>query len=167
MTRRRILIATLGLVLALLGGWSPGIAAPTETHCVIAVVPQEPSGRLRTEHLGCFFYPVEAQTAVAELKSSRESLGLASFTLGIHYDGTNGTGSSITIVGSSCGGGYWNTGPTWANRISSSYNGCPRLRHYDLPSATGAYADTTGAGTTDNLPGALNNKTESVAYLSS
>jgi hypothetical protein len=157
----------LALALVLLVGSSPGVALPAQTHCVITVVAQDPSGNLRTEHLGCFLDPTEAQRVAADLSNGRASLGLTSFTLGIHYDGTNGTGSSITIVGSSCGGGYWNTGPTWANRISSSYNGCQRLRHYDLPSATGASADTTGAGTTDNLPGALNNKTESVMYLSS
>lgn len=166
MKRRWILRSgtALAALLALIGSWSTGMARPAETHCVLVVVAQDVSGELKTESRGCFFLATEAQVA-AELRGAGGEL--ASFTLGIHYDGTNGTGSSITIVGSSCGGGYWNTGPTWANRISSSYNGCQRLRHHDLPSAAGASVDTTGAGTTDNLPALLNNKTESVTYLSS
>jgi hypothetical protein len=69
------------------------------------------------------------------------------------------------VVGGSCSGGYWNTGSTWANRISSSWNGCYRLRHHDGPSKTGTYADTLGPGT-HNLPSHMNNKTESVSYWS-
>ncbi len=91
---------------------------------------------------------------------------LSSFALGIHFDGANGSGSSITVTGAACSGGYWNTGSAWANRISSSYNGCGRLAHFDLPNKGGSVENTFGAGTTDNL-GALNNQTESVAYHSS
>jgi hypothetical protein len=91
---------------------------------------------------------------------------LSSFTLGIHFDGFNGTGSSISVAGSSCTGGWWNTGTTWANRISSSYNGCARLRHYDLANKGGSYQDTYGAGTTDNLS-TMDNRSESVSYHSS
>lgn len=90
----------------------------------------------------------------------------STFTLGVHFDGFNGTGSSISVVGSDCSGGYWNTGTTWANRISSSWNGCYRLRHYDSPYATGAWQDTYGAGSTHNLS-TLNNRAESVAYFGS
>jgi len=86
------------------------------------------------------------------------------FTIGIHYDGPNGTGSSIAIKGTGCTGGYWNTGSTWANRIESSYNGCYRLRHYDYPNKSGAQASTTGAGVKRNLPAAMANRTESVSY---
>lgn len=70
-------------------------------------------------------------------------------------------------MGAGCTGGYWNTGLAWANRISSSWNGCYRLRHYDGPNKSGASGDTVGAGSTHNVPAAINNKTESVAYLGS
>jgi hypothetical protein len=63
-------------------------------------------------------------------------------------------------------GGYWNTGSTWANRISSSYNGCYRLRHWELPNKSGASESTYGVGTTNNL-GSLNNRVQSVSYHSS
>jgi hypothetical protein len=88
-----------------------------------------------------------------------------SYTLGIHYDGYNGTGGSITVAGSGCTGGYWNT-PWWFdNRASSSYNGCPYLGHYDHPHLSGATYYTGGVGTTDNL-GWFSNRTESVQYFS-
>lgn len=91
---------------------------------------------------------------------------VSSFTLGVHFDGANGSGSSITVTGSGCNGGWWNTGASWANRISSTYNGCGRLAHYDLPNKGGSVESTYGVGTTDNL-GILNNRAESVAYHSS
>lgn len=103
----------------------------------------------------------------SDLLASTETASLLSpFTLGVHFDGANGSGSSISVTGSSCSGGYWNTGTSWANRISSSYNGCGRLAHHDLSNKGGAVESTFGAGTTDNL-GGMNNRTESVAYYSS
>ena len=92
---------------------------------------------------------------------------LSTFTLGRHYDGYNGTGSSISVVGSSCTGGYWNTTSSWDNRISSSYNGCARLRHYAYPNKVVPFDDTQGSGTTDNLNSTLNNNAESISYHSS
>jgi len=96
-----------------------------------------------------------------------EGSSLASFTLGIHFDGSNGSGSSISIVGTGCSGGWWNTGGSWANRISSSKNGCYRLTHHDYPNRGGDSEDTVGAGATHNLSSSMNNKTESVSYWSS
>ncbi len=86
------------------------------------------------------------------------------FTIGIHYTGSNGSGSSIVIKGTGCTGGYWNTGSTWGNKISSSYNGCYRLRHYDNPNRSGSQTSTTGAGVIRNLVSAMVNRTESVSY---
>lgn len=87
-----------------------------------------------------------------------------SFTLGIHFDGSNGTGSSIAIKGSSCTGGYWNATGFWKNRISSSWNGCYRLRHYDYQNKSGSSYTTTGGGQVDNIASWFSNKTESVSY---
>jgi hypothetical protein len=109
----------------------------------------------------------EAAPSGQELFTGTEAASvISSFTLGTHFDGFNGTGSSISVVGSSCTGGYWNTGASWANRISSSWNGCYRLRHHDGPNKTGTYADTVGSGT-HNLPSSMNNRTESVSYWGS
>ena len=154
-----------------------------ESHCVVNVVDQKPDGELVLSSPTCFDTLIAAMDFASDtattintetvpeegsrLASTPNPQPMATFTLGIHYDGYNGTGSSITVVGGSCTGGWWNTGGTWANRISSSYNGCYRLRHYDNPNKTGAWVDTTGVGQTDNLPWIMNNRTESVAYYGS
>jgi len=155
-------------------GATPLQGKPIETHCVVFVVDQAESGALLTSAPDCFASSEEAAVAAAMPLPGLQSADLdasvnasSTFTLGIHYDGLNGTGSSITVVGSSCTGGYWNT-PSWFdNRISSSYNGCYRLRHYDRPNKRGSATNTYGAGTTDNLASWMNNRTESVAYYGS
>lgn len=158
-----------------------GAAAPDhQTHCVVEVVAQTADGELLTGPADC--YPTFAE-AMAVASGGRLRLlaatpgsvvltdeaiaeSVSSFTLGIHYDGASGSGSSISVVGSSCAGGYWNTSSSWSNRITSSWNGCARLRHWDGPSKTGSYQDTSGVGTTDNLT-TMDNRTESVSYHSS
>jgi len=132
----------------------------------------KPDGELQTKDGGCYSEEsaVQFQVSFGASRFGSSALGsggglavLSSFTLGRHYDGAGGTGSSISIVGSSCTGGYWNTPSAWDNRISSSYNGCAQLKHWDLPYTSGTVESTFGAGTTDNL-GFMNNRTESVSY---
>lgn len=150
-----------------------------ETHCVVEVIDRAPSGELVMSAPRCFGSFAEALEVASGgmVRVDREVGGSAlfsegdmavtvsSFTLGVHFDGFNGSGSSITVAGTTCGGGWWNTGTAWRNRISSSYNGCQHLRHFDAPNKGGEFEDTYGAGTTDNLAG-LNNRAESVAYYS-
>lgn len=142
------------------------------THCVVVVVDQEPDGELVTTQPTCGPSRLEAIEKASSILadatglSTVDTAGLLSFTLGTHYDGASGTGSSISVVGSSCTGGYWNTPAAWDNRISSSYNGCARLRHWDSPDKVGTFQDTAGVGTTDNLT-TLNNQAESVSYHAS
>ncbi len=162
---------------------SPAATADTpepETHCVLQVRYQKPDGELVMAPARCFASFAEAVadasggavrvdpgTPAAALWTDPDlQVLLSGFALGTHYDGFNGSGSSVTIRGSSCTGGWWNTSAAWDNQISSSWNGCTRLRHYDYPNKGGASQDTYGSGTTDNLS-TLNNRTESVAYLSS
>lgn len=149
-----------------------------ETHCVAFVIDQEKDGELILSKPDCFGSEEDAETwteigllqpAISAAIAANLGGGVtafSTFTLGKHYDGFNGSGSSITIIGSSCSGGYWNTWTSWDNRISSSYNGCARLRHYDLPNKAGSWQNTYGAGTTDNL-NTLNNRAESISYHSS
>lgn len=182
MFRTRILAVLAVLGVALLGAL-PALAGATgdgELHCLVVVEGQERYGELILSSPECYssfeeamavasggLLTVEAAPSGEELFSAPDAGSLlSSFTMGTHFDGFNGSGSSISVVGSSCTGGYWNTGASWANRISSSWNGCYRLRHYDGPNKTGAYADTVGPGT-HNLPSSMNNKTESVSYRSS
>lgn len=146
---------------------------PVDSHCVVHVIGQAEDGRLTMSDADCYATTTEAALAASgTLQSTTTGIDAfamagSTFILGIHYNGYNGAGSSITVVGSSCTGGYWNT-PTWFdNRITSTYNGCGRLRHYDLPNKGGSYTNTYGAGTTDNLSAWMNNRTESVSYHSS
>ena len=145
-----------------------------ETHCVVYVTEKAEDGELKTSAPTCFPTIEKAAAQAGQPLLAAQIAGLdgmtyafSTFTLGIHYDGYNGTGSSITVVGSSCSGGYWNT-PSWFdNTISSSYNGCYKLRHYDRPGKSGGYKNTYGVGQTDNITGWMNHRTESVAYYSS
>lgn len=154
-----------------------------DIHCVVRVVDQSTEGEFIFGPTNCFDTLVLAmdfatgeQLVEDGVSTSSDASRMAdptagavssTFTLGTHFDGSNGTGSSISVVGSSCIGGWWNTGGSWANRISSSWNGCYRLRHYDKPNKVGTWADTTGVGQTKNVPSLMNNRTESVAYFGS
>jgi hypothetical protein len=186
--RRAAAVAALTLAAAVVAA-VPAIAqtaeAVTEEHCVAVVVDVAADGRLVLGEPDCFSTVVDAaeaaEAALADLAASNRTgaksamadssgdllvVQASSKTLGIHYDGSGGTGSSITVVGSACTGGYWNASATWKNRISSSYNGCGRLKHYDKPSMVGIMYTTLGVGTTDNLSW-FSNMTESVSYHAS
>ncbi|KAA3637569.1 MAG: hypothetical protein DWP92_07535 [Armatimonadetes bacterium] len=153
----------------------------TESHCVVTTVGQESDGELITTGVECFDTFADAMVFASNgsLLLPRDASGsvlftdpgvsamASTFTLGVHFDGYSGTGSSTTVVGADCTGGYWNTPAWFDNKISSSYNGCARLKHFDYANASGYLTATTGAGTTDNLPYSANNKTESVSYHSS
>ena len=176
---RTRLLATFGLALAATAlspaaaGAKPAEPVELDVHCVVYVVDKAEDGELKMSDPECFSTEAAAAERAAQpilkpdLATLDGSYTMSSWTIGKHYNGKNGTGSSITVVGSSCTGGYWNTPGWFDNKISSSYNGCYRLRHYDLPYKQGSGANTYGAGTTDNLPSYMNNRTESVAYFSS
>lgn len=145
---------------------------PVETHCVLFVVDQKDDGQLIMSEPDCFDDEASADAWAAA--DPENKLGVApsggagvilesTFTLGRHYDGFNGTGSSVTVVGSSCTGGWWNTSTWWDNRISSTENGCSWVRHWDYPNKGGSSESTYGTGTIDNLT-YMNNKAESVSY---
>jgi hypothetical protein len=150
-----------------------------ESHCVIVVEGQKATGELVMSDPVCFESFSEALEAATGHAIPPDTVGgdvftdsvigqmAGSYTIGIHYSGYNGSGSSISVVGSSCIGGWWNTPSAWDNQISSSYNGCAVLRYYDYPNASGYLGYTSGVGTTDNLTAGANNKTESVKYSSS
>lgn len=181
--KRRALWLMAVSVMVLVGAL-PGLASPTsdeESHCVREVVGQKADGELILSEARCYssFMLAALDVSGGEVVLDHDATGeglfdggaegssLASFTLGIHFDGYNGSGSSISIVGTDCSGGWWNTGGSWANRISSSKNGCYRLTHHDYPNKVGDFESTVGAGATHNLSSSMNNKTESVSYWSS
>lgn len=181
--RRSILVVVFGVMLVVLTPAAIGVgwSARLESHCVLRVLDQGADGQLLLSPPECY------QTLAAALEAASggtvtldpdfsgaqllADINIGQFalasTLGVHFDGLNGAGSSISISGGGCTGGYWNTGASWANRISSSWNGCYRLRHHNLPSGSGSYGDTVGVGSTQNVPSSINNKAESVSYWAS
>lgn len=169
MRRSKCVSLTLAIMLAF-GAAGTGTAAassPTPTHCVVHVIGEKPSGELLVGPESCFATLEEAMIAegVAEWgtgASSRAS-ALATFTIGIHYDGGNLTGASMSVVGSNCSGGWLNVSAIWNNRISSTEHGCPRIRHYNGTNLTGSSQTTVAPG--GNLT-TLNNLTSSIQYLS-
>ena len=186
--RRATAVAALTLATALVAV-VPAVAQTAEPvaeeHCVVVAVDVASDGRLVLDEPECYSTVADAaeatEVALADVAASNRSVArsalasdsagqqvaqASSKTLGIHYDGTSGSGSSITVVGSACTGGYWNASATWKNRISSTYNGCGRLKHYDKPSMVGTMYTTLGVGTTDNLSW-FANMTESVSYHAS
>lgn len=185
---RRALILSIVTLATIMVVVSPANARRDDTggsssgdQCVAQVVDQRSDGELVTGEPTCFDTFAEAMSfaSAGEVDLALDTPGsavftderigtlAASFTLGIHFDGFNGTGASIGIVGTSCSGGYWNALGFWANRISSSFNGCYHLRHYDKPSRVGSYFNTYGGGQVDNMASWFNNRTESVAYYAS
>lgn len=180
--RRRLLLGVTLVVAALMTLAVPAATArdDAEAHCVFLVADQAPDGELALESLGCSptFAEAMAVASGGALSLSPDTPGeavfsdtaiaqaVSSFTLGIHFDGYNGTGSSITVVGTSCSGGWWNAPAWFDNLTSSSYLGCYRLVHYDYANLGGASVHTVGAGATRNLT-TFNNRTGSVQYFGS
>jgi hypothetical protein len=90
----------------------------------------------------------------------------STFIIGIHYDGLGFTGSSFSVVGSDCAGGWLNTPAGWNDRIRSTVNGCPRIRHYDGANLTyDVYGAQDSYGGGGNLT-TLDRHTSSLQYLS-
>jgi hypothetical protein len=182
-SKRSIAVVAMMIVNLLVGAGSAVGTQPSDDgeHCVIEVIGQMKSGELVMSDPVCFdtfaqatfaassgAVRVRSDTTPVDLFTTQDfAVALSSFTLGVHYDGSSGAGSSITVVGSSCSGGYWNTTEVWDNRISSTWNGCYRIKHHDLPAMGGAYASTYGVGAVHNVPSALNNAAESISYWSS
>lgn len=161
-TKRNVAAAVLAAGLVVGGGAASTSAAggaPTaaraEEHCVIRVTQRDPDGRLHTTEPEC------ASTRGSALRSAGVT-ALADWAIGVHFDGANLTGSSLTVLGADCTGGWLNLPAGWSNRISSTSHGCPRIRHWDGFWLVSPSEDTVWPG--GNL-GLLNNKPSSIQYL--
>ncbi|MEY2423032.1 MAG: hypothetical protein QOI95_3099 [Acidimicrobiaceae bacterium] len=169
----------LGLALTLLVSCSmmfgaESASAAWHNHCVVSAIGQRSDGELITSSPLCYSTFAEAMNAVgvdttgisdvspAGLAATGRLKGAATFIIGIHYDGYNWTGASFSVTGSNCSGGWLNVAPSWNDRISSTYNGCPRIRHFWNANLNGTWQDTTGSG--GNLS-VLDNQTTSIQYL--
>lgn len=125
--------------------------APVEKHCIVHVIDRAASGRLRTTEPVCSASRAEAGARAA-----------SSEMIGVHFEGAGYTGSSFTVVGDDCTGGWLDLNAAWINRVSSTLHGCPRIRHFNGYGLTGTNQTTMAPGA--NL-GALNNLTNSIQYL--
>ena len=91
-------------------------------------------------------------------------LAAASSILGTHYDGVY-SGSSFTVTGSNCNGGWINLSGFWNNRVSSTVNGlCHRIKHHDYANKGGSYQSTWGWGGSLTY---MNNRASSISYNNS
>ena len=159
-------------------------AAPTmateesdDSHCVIQIEGVEETGEFITAEPVCFGTLAEALASAgvdidpqARINMSDvvaddllATAAASSGPLGIHFDGFNVTGSSITVTGSDCGGGYINLSNAWVNRISSTYNLCPVVRFWDGYDKSGGF-ESTSPSQINLVP--LNNAANSVQYAS-
>jgi hypothetical protein len=147
-----------------------GASAAKETHCVVDVTGQAASGELQTSAPRCFstfsaameaagLPPDVARRPRAQLLAQPAA---TASSLGVHFDGLNRTGSSYTVSGAGCTGGWLNLPAAWINRVSSTQNGCGHVWHYDGSNLTNASEATTGTGGNLSL---VNNLTNSIQYL--
>jgi hypothetical protein len=141
---------------------TPTAAAP---HCLTRVIGQEATGEFRLSTPSCYATMADVQRNAGSTASGGSSDGVAAFggdfVIGTHYDGSGFSGASISVVGSDCYGGYLNLTGWWANRVSSTANGCPSINHYYWPNLGGTHETTQGGG--GNL-WSHNNLSESISY---
>lgn len=165
---RRTICALMVMTMTWIGSGVGGASTvqATDNHCVVHVIGQQRSGELIVTDPVCY----SSLDAAMEKEgvgawgpdASQSEAAVATFTIGIHYDGFNFTGSSMSVVGSNCLGGWLNVSAAWNNRISSTEHGCPRIRHYSGFNLTGSTQTTYAPGA--NLS-SLNNLTSSIQYL--
>src|SRR5690349_8463862 len=118
--RRLLLCITPAAMLMVLLPATAAQAKP-ESHCVIEVTGQKPSGEYTTTSPQCYGSEDEANASITGGETLAGPMALTSdFIIGIHYDGFNWTGSTMTVVGSDCAGGWLNVSAAWNNRIRST-----------------------------------------------
>lgn len=172
-TTRPLLVAAtaataVGTVLPVATG-TAAATATTEEHCVVHVLGIEESGEYLTDAPVCYPTLEEAladsgpPAGGAGTAGRSSSSVLSSVTLGTHFANSNRGGSSISISGTACDGGYTNLSAAWVNRISSTQNNCSNTRFFDGVDKSGSQEATNLA--TVNL-GALNDASDSILYAS-
>jgi len=135
---------------------TPTASAP---HCLTKVIGRSASGELQLSTPACYATMADVNARAGGGGGAMAFGG--TFILAVHYDGANLTGSSISVEGSDCYGGYINLTGWWANRVSSTANTCPEVNHYYWPDLVGSHQTTYGTG--GNLT-SLNNLSESISY---
>lgn len=154
-------------------GWAPE-AAPAvdhdERHCVVEVV-DERDGVLVTGPERCHDTFAEASADAAgsvvgvptEAEQPSDAAVANNNTIGVHFTEVSFSGSSITIVGTTCSGGVWRPSGSWDDNIASSYHHCGSrpTQFYDASSCAGTPHNIYGAAA--SLHG-MNDRTSCVRY---
>ena len=157
-------IAVIAAIIAsgiLPGGQASAQPAGTEQHCVIEVIGVD-DGVFVTQPEVCFGSQAEAVIHAASINaepSGEGDLALSSNsnTIGTHYTSTSFGGSSVRIVGTTCGGGVWYPTGTWNNNIESSlhYCGSSATTFYNSSNCSGSpyhiYLEADSLGQMNNL----------------
>jgi hypothetical protein len=129
------LVACVSTVLVATGGGVAGARPDVRAaHCSVTVVGENPDGSLRTTPVQCGLADPFAAGAL-----------LTSSTLAIHYTGYNWTGSTLTILGGVCGGGWLNLPSGWVDAIASTRSVC-NTSHYSGYALTGTSETTFNPG---------------------
>ncbi len=140
------------------------VKEPVETHCIVTVV-DDTDGVLSTGPETCFDTEKEVDEYINNGggPTGTSAARSGSNTIGKHYTSTSSNGSSITIVGTTCGGGVWWPTGSWNNNIESSkhYCGGSPTRFYNSSSCSGSGKSIYSYKST---LGWMNNKTSCVRY---
>ena len=153
-------IGVLAVVASPAGAVAKSSEKVAERHCVAVVAATEQlSSRQETASPETCFDSEAAVDSYLGDGVQRSS----SNVIGRHYMGTSYTGSSITIVGTTCGGGVWYATGSWNNNIESTkeYCGSAGTRFYDSSSCSGSYRFVDADQAT---LGWMNNRTSCVRY---
>jgi hypothetical protein len=143
---RRRVVTSLAVVVAVAAVVvvTPSAASAAEQHCSMTVIGQTRRGQLVTTPITC-----------------GEEGGFSILSvIAVHYTGANFSGSTLSIQGGPCNGGWLNMPAGWENVVSSTWSICDTT-HYDGYGLSGS-SETLGVGG-GNL-GSLNDRTNSVRY---
>ncbi|MCU1483298.1 MAG: hypothetical protein JWN67_44 [Actinomycetia bacterium] len=161
---KRVSVSVLLAAVTLLGIVVPTAgAAEGEQHCYVRVIDKKASGELVTTEPSCYATTAQMQQAAYSPPTRlRQASTQSTFPLATHYDAANYGGSSTTVYGSDCLGGWLNTSAYWAANMASTRNGCARVKHFYYQNLGTPVWDTTGTG--GNLNSTLTNHAWSVQY---
>ncbi len=144
--------------------------SPGAGHCVTTLLTPRQMARGATSELRCYprFDQAMASVGVRVPRSATPADvagGGASTLVAIHYDGTNGSGDSLSISGTDCNGGGISLSGGWNNAISSTaHQLCGQIKHFANTDYSGATSLTEGGWGAVRNVGSLSNDVGSIRY---
>jgi hypothetical protein len=146
--RSSLILVVIAISLCALVPAAAAAGSKAEQHCVLQITGKDTrTGELKTG-------PLQCETGAASQTMSLQTIAA------VHYTGSNFTGSTLSIVGDTCSGGWLNMPSGWQNVISSTASAC-YVVHFDLYYLVGDSESTTNPG--GNLV-FLDNRTNSASY---